>query len=49
MKIIKMSQRMRQYEISKEHGISRHAVQVTQKKHADVRNVWDMKKSGRPS
>lgn len=43
-KIIKMSQKMSQCKIAKELGISRHFVQVTQKKHAYVGNISDMEK-----
>lgn len=46
IKIMEMSQRMRHHEIPKELGMSEHAVQVTQKKHADVRNILDMKMIG---
>lgn len=44
MESIEISQRRSQCAITKEFGISRHVVQVTQKKHADARSVLDIRK-----
>lgn len=46
IKMMEMSQRTRHHEIPKELGMSNHAVQVTQKKYADVRSILDMKMIG---
>lgn len=44
-----MSRRMSQHEIAKKLGISKHAVQVKQKKHTDFESIFDMKKTSRLS
>lgn len=47
VKIIEMLQKMSQYEIVKETGISSNTVQDIQKKLADIVNILDTKKIGR--
>lgn len=42
--MIKMSRIMSQHEIAKKLGISKHAVQVKQKKHTDFESIFDMKR-----